>query len=162
MKSLILKVVLGNKCVRKVGTVEGLLLMGEWTLHNQDQVDDGNDASAWSIVGLAVRLAYLLRLEDSGFKSDDTELDSIHRERLVWTCKSTFLLVKWTRSESNSHLPCQSRICQTVRYRSEWDKRSGAEVPLSQHALLLETFQPYSLHALTMRILLRSFKHKLN
>jgi hypothetical protein len=96
MKSLILKVVLGKKCVRKVGTVEGLLLMGEWTLHNEDQVDDGDEASAWSIV----------RLEDSGFKSDDAELDSIHRERLVWTCKPTFLLVKWTRSESSSHLPC--------------------------------------------------------
>ncbi|CVL08418.1 uncharacterized protein FMAN_05165 [Fusarium mangiferae] len=85
MKSLILKVVLGKKCVRKVGTVEGLLLMGEWTLHSQDQVDDGDEASAWSIVGLAVRLAYLLRLEDSGFNIDDAELESIHRERLVWT-----------------------------------------------------------------------------
>ncbi|KAM0342941.1 hypothetical protein ACHAPU_009059 [Fusarium lateritium] len=85
MKSLILKVVLGKTCVRKVGTVEGLLLMGEWTLHNQDQIDDGDEASAWSIVGLAVRLAYLLRLEDSGFKSEDAELDSIYRERLVWT-----------------------------------------------------------------------------
>ncbi|WZH48388.1 Fungal_trans domain-containing protein [Fusarium acuminatum] len=85
MKSLILKVVLGKKCVRKVGSVEGLLLLGEWTLHNQDQVDDGDEASAWSIIGLAVRLAYLLRLEESGFKSDDAELQSVHRERLVWT-----------------------------------------------------------------------------
>jgi hypothetical protein len=106
MKSLILEVVLGKKCVRKVGTVEGLLLMGEWSLQNQGQVDDGDEASAWSIVGLAVRLAYLLRLEESGFNSDDAKLDSIHRERLVWTCKPTFLLVKWTKSGSSSHLPC--------------------------------------------------------
>lgn len=94
MKSLILKVVLGKKCVRKVGSVEGLLLLGEWTLHNQHQVDDGDEASAWSIIGLAVRLAYLLRLEDSGFKSDDAELQSVHRERLVWTCKPTLLLLR--------------------------------------------------------------------
>ncbi|KAF5572837.1 hypothetical protein FPCIR_14170 [Fusarium pseudocircinatum] len=85
MRGLILNVVLGKASVRKVGTVEGLLLMGEWTLQNRTQVDDGDEAAAWSIVGLAVRLAYLLRLEDSGFKGDDVELDSVHRERLAWT-----------------------------------------------------------------------------
>ncbi|RYC90127.1 hypothetical protein BFJ63_vAg7068 [Fusarium oxysporum f. sp. narcissi] len=85
MRGLILNVVLGRASVRKVGTVEGLLLMGEWTLHNRTQVDDGDEAAAWSIVGLAVRLAYLLRLEDSGFKGEDVELDSVHRERLAWT-----------------------------------------------------------------------------
>ncbi|KIL88547.1 hypothetical protein FAVG1_07792 [Fusarium avenaceum] len=56
MKSFILKVILGKKCVRKVGSVEGLLLLGEWTLHNQDQVDDGDEASAWSIIGLAISI----------------------------------------------------------------------------------------------------------
>ncbi|KAF4993445.1 hypothetical protein FDECE_13395 [Fusarium decemcellulare] len=85
MRGLILNVVLGLASVRKVGTVEGLLLMGEWTLHNQNEVDDGDEAAAWSIVGLAVRLAYLLRLEDRGFKGNDAEVDSIHRERLAWT-----------------------------------------------------------------------------
>ncbi|KAH7246865.1 hypothetical protein NW759_009297 [Fusarium solani] len=85
MRGLILNVVLGMASVRKVGTVEGLLLMGEWTLHNQSEVDDGDEASAWSIVGLAVRLAYLLRLEDRGFKGNDADLDSVHRERLAWT-----------------------------------------------------------------------------
>lgn len=87
MRALILNVVLGMASVRKVGAVEGLLLMGEWTLHNQSEVDDGDEASAWSIVGLAVRLAYLLRLEDRGFKGNDADLDSVHRERLAWTCK---------------------------------------------------------------------------
>ncbi|KAF4963493.1 hypothetical protein FSARC_8502 [Fusarium sarcochroum] len=85
MRGLILNVVLGMASVRKVGTVEGLLIMGEWTLHNRSQIDDGDEAAAWSIVGLAVRLAYLLRLEDRGFKGDDVELDSVHRERLAWT-----------------------------------------------------------------------------
>ncbi|KAF5661354.1 hypothetical protein FCIRC_11833 [Fusarium circinatum] len=85
MRGLILNVVLGKASVRQVGTVEGLLLMGEWTLHNRTQVDDGDEAAAWSIVGLAVRLAYLLRLEDSGFKGEDVELHSVHRERLAWT-----------------------------------------------------------------------------
>ncbi|KAH6981369.1 hypothetical protein BKA56DRAFT_587154 [Ilyonectria sp. MPI-CAGE-AT-0026] len=86
MRQLILDVVLGMTSIRNVGCVEGLLLLGEWTLLNQGHTDDGGEGAAWSILGLAVRLAYLLRLEDSSFKGGDGEVDtSIQRERLAWT-----------------------------------------------------------------------------
>lgn len=88
MRQLILDVVLGMASIRNVGCVEGLLLLGEWTLLNQGHTDDGGEGAAWSILGLAVRLAYLLRLEDSSFKGGDGEVDaSIQRERLAWTCE---------------------------------------------------------------------------
>lgn len=88
MRQLILDLVLGSATMRSVGCVEGLLLLSEWTLLNQDHADDGGEGAAWSMLGLAVRLAYLLRLEDSSFKKTAGLVDvSIQRERLAWTCK---------------------------------------------------------------------------
>ncbi|KAJ5370536.1 uncharacterized protein N7496_006628 [Penicillium cataractarum] len=86
LRQRILDVVLGVPSTRHVGCVEGLLLLGEWTLLNFGQADDGGGEAAWSILGLAVRLAYRLRLEDSGFRGEDNELDPIaQRKRLAWT-----------------------------------------------------------------------------
>ncbi|VUC29278.1 unnamed protein product [Clonostachys rosea] len=84
MKLLIMDVVLGAAAGRSVGSVEGLLLLGEWTM--QDQTTDGGEGAAWSVLGLAVRTAYLLRLEDSSFKTPGEENDaSLLRNRLAWT-----------------------------------------------------------------------------
>ena len=87
MRRLIIDVVLGMTSVRKVGCVEGLLLLGEWTLLDRRRATDGGEGAAWSIIGLAVRMAYLLRLEDSGFVGSSRKLeDRVQRERLAWTC----------------------------------------------------------------------------
>lgn len=78
--------------IQNVGCVEGLLLLGEWTLLNQTQTVDGGEGAAWSIIGLAVRLAYLLRLEDSSFTNNNGEMEmgsNMQRERLAWTCESS-------------------------------------------------------------------------
>lgn len=89
LRRQILDIVLGVATSRHIGCVEGLLLLGEWNLINygQTQTDDGGEA-AWSILGVAVRLAYRLRLEDSGFEEKNQELEpASQRKRLAWTCK---------------------------------------------------------------------------
>lgn len=47
MRQLILDVVLGMASIRNVGCVEGLLLLGEWTLLNQGHTDNGGEGAAW-------------------------------------------------------------------------------------------------------------------
>ncbi|KAF6833231.1 hypothetical protein CMUS01_06637 [Colletotrichum musicola] len=71
--------------IRSVGCVEGLLILGEWTPLTLGQNDDGGEGAAWSILGLAVRLAYLLRLEESSFKANKESDPSMLRRRLAWT-----------------------------------------------------------------------------
>ncbi|KXH52187.1 hypothetical protein CNYM01_00518 [Colletotrichum nymphaeae SA-01] len=85
MRHLILDVVLGMSTIRSVGCVEGLLLLGEWTPLTLGQNDDGGEGAAWSIVGLGVRLAYLLRLEESSFRADKEADPAMLRRRLAWT-----------------------------------------------------------------------------
>lgn len=90
MRDLILGLVIGTSPgSRSVGCVEGLLLLGEWT-----RVDDSNagEGATWSIIGLAVRLAYLLRLEDSSFRAPGSHGNDpgglvTQRKRLAWTCE---------------------------------------------------------------------------
>ena len=91
MRLLLLDVVLGISSVRKIGCVEGLLVLGEWTpipSPGPSSSDEGSEGAAWSLIGLAVRLAYHLRLEDTSFKGGETEADpAMQRKRLAWTCK---------------------------------------------------------------------------
>ncbi|KAJ5107372.1 hypothetical protein N7456_004047 [Penicillium angulare] len=92
LQQRILQISLGASGTRHINCVEGLLLLGEWSLPNQSEYESNGEAP-WSIIGLAVRLAYRLRLEDSSFnwgrntnrdKDSDTETQS-DRKRLVWT-----------------------------------------------------------------------------
>lgn len=96
MRRLILDVVLGMPTIRSVGCVEGLLILGEWTPLTLGQNDDGGEGAAWSILGLAVRLAYLLRLEDSSFRADKEADPAMLRRRLAWTCQSHLLLLEFS------------------------------------------------------------------
>ncbi|KAE9582201.1 hypothetical protein CGMCC3_g1853 [Colletotrichum fructicola] len=61
------------------------VVLGEWTPLTLGQNDDGGEGAAWSILGLAVRLAYLLRLEDSSFRADKEADPAMLRRRLAWT-----------------------------------------------------------------------------
>lgn len=86
MRQQLLDVVLGTTHSRSVGCVEGLLLLGEWTpaSFSGGHSDNSSEGTAWTIIGLAVRLAYLLRLEDSAFKSAEPVGTEAQRERLAW------------------------------------------------------------------------------
>lgn len=100
MQRMLLQVVLGVMDVRTVGCVEGLLVLAEWVPHanatagamNVSQKGTGGlagteDTAAWTLVGLAVRQAYLLRLDKYAFReSADENNSTLHRNRLAWTC----------------------------------------------------------------------------
>ncbi|KAI6840181.1 hypothetical protein KC340_g13492 [Hortaea werneckii] len=98
MQQLILHVAIGASSTRRVGSVEGLLILAEWAPHGDDGmpaatiVAESGEDSAWSLVGLAVRQGYLLHLEQHSFRSEAKEESKAvtDRNRLAWTY--TFLL----------------------------------------------------------------------
>lgn len=120
-KSLLLEVLLALPSTLRVGTVEGLLVLSEWlpyiSLNSSTYTDSPHktfpeDSTAWSLVGQAVRHAYLLRLDRTSFREtvageSQTELD---RKRLAWTCAfvNPFLDVTLTDHGLNSRVPSRS------------------------------------------------------
>jgi hypothetical protein len=100
MKALMIDVLLGLPSTQQVGSVEGLLLLSEWVPYIRigklpnPGIERGNvslieDSTAWSLVGQAVRQAYLLRLDRTSFREEilgepKTQAD---RKRLAWTCQ---------------------------------------------------------------------------
>jgi hypothetical protein len=100
MKQLMLDVLLGVPSMQRVGSVEGLLLLAEWVPHIQiekafdiksfpGKAGVTEDSTAWSLVGQAVRQAYLLRLDSTGFRGEMREelKEEYDRKRLAWSCK---------------------------------------------------------------------------
>ncbi|KAH8427732.1 fungal specific transcription factor domain-containing protein [Aspergillus melleus] len=98
MEKLLLRVVLGSKSLRHVSSVEGLLLLAEWVPHVNSGTSSRSDilvehteareedSLAWSLIGLAVRQAYLLHLEKHSFR-DEVKAESdgaFDRKRLAW------------------------------------------------------------------------------
>lgn len=106
LKKLLLNVLLGLPSTQRIGTVEGLLLLSEWVPYIQEEdcsslgfekkiFGGTEDSAAWSLVGQAVRQAYLLRLDRTSFRNEtaDEPEEITNRKRLVWTCKSqSFIL----------------------------------------------------------------------
>ncbi|KAI6849729.1 hypothetical protein KC332_g957 [Hortaea werneckii] len=96
MQQLILHIAIGASSTRRVGSVEGLLILAEWAPHGDDGmpaatiVAESGEDSAWSLVGLAVRQGYLLHLEQHSFRSEAKEESKAvtDRNRLAWTCSS--------------------------------------------------------------------------
>ncbi|QMW34221.1 hypothetical protein G4B84_009687 [Aspergillus flavus NRRL3357] len=93
MEKLLLRVVLGAASGRHVDSVEGLLLLAEWVPHisteewardaaasngppQQVQVTE-EDSVSWSLIGLAVRQAYLLHLERYSFHGESKDEDKL-------------------------------------------------------------------------------------
>ncbi|KAJ5691148.1 hypothetical protein N7488_011883 [Penicillium malachiteum] len=88
LRQRILDIALGAAGTHHISCVEGLLLLGEWTLPTQTQAGEIGSEAPWSILGLAVRLAYRLRLEESSFPGSDNDNDQdtdAERKRLAWT-----------------------------------------------------------------------------
>ncbi len=99
MKQLLLDVLLGHPSTQQIGSVEGLLLLSEWVPDIQfdrlqrtglprGKIGASEDSTAWSLVGQAVRQAYLLKLDRMSFREEFSgELkDEVDRMRLVWSC----------------------------------------------------------------------------
>lgn len=97
---LLLEILLAQPWAQTPRTVEGLLLLSEWLPHIQTKQASsetpsslfGEDRTAWSLVGLAVRQGYLLCLDRAAFRRAD-ERESKEREerkRLVWICEYSF------------------------------------------------------------------------
>ncbi|KXH42588.1 beta-xylosidase [Colletotrichum simmondsii] len=95
VQSLLLQVLLAHPWTQTPRTVEGLLLLSEWLPHietkrsalavQKDHFSEGR--TAWSIVGLAVRLGYSLRLDRAAFRSPtsgESVDDKQEQNRLIW------------------------------------------------------------------------------
>ncbi|KAF5675286.1 C6 transcription factor, partial [Fusarium denticulatum] len=90
---LLLQVLLAHPWSHTPRTVEGLILLSEWLPHIQanrataetHKTLPSEDRTAWSLVGLAVRLGYLLRLDTAAFRNviDDKSKEQEERKRLV-------------------------------------------------------------------------------
>ncbi|KAH8815999.1 hypothetical protein F5884DRAFT_818169 [Xylogone sp. PMI_703] len=98
MKQLLLDLLLGSSSTQSVGSVEGLLLLSDWvpyippnrplpTNSPRGEVANIEDSTAWTLVGQAIRQAYLLRLDRMSFheKFSAESKDQVNRKRLAWT-----------------------------------------------------------------------------
>lgn len=95
---LLLEVLLGHPWTLRSRTVESLLLLSEWLPHielthaalKEDKSIFIEDRTSWSLVGLAVRQAYLMRLDQGAFPNatmqQETKEQADHK-RLIWTCE---------------------------------------------------------------------------
>lgn len=95
---LLLEVLLAHSWAQTPRTVQAILLLAEWIPYQikQDGTESpkcllGEDRSAWSLIGLAVRQGYLLRLDRAAFpstrSSESRETSETEEEkRLIWTC----------------------------------------------------------------------------
>lgn len=101
---LLLDVLLAQPWTQSPRTVEALLLLSEWLPHvpmrsmgqKNSRSSLSEDRTAWSLVGQAVRHAYLLRLDRAAFRAEGntSEPQSVRdHKRLIWTCSSTLPLL---------------------------------------------------------------------
>lgn len=94
---LLLEVLLAHPWAETSRTVEGLLLLAEWLPHIQIAQTTSmvpknlfsDDRTAWSLVGLAVRQGYLLRLDRGAFPDarEDQSKEREDQKRLIWACE---------------------------------------------------------------------------
>jgi len=93
---LLLEVLLAQPWTQTQRTVEGLLLLSEWLPHIQISQTASRapkslfseDRTAWSLIGLAVRHGYMLRLDRAAFRHRDSgNHEQMEQNRLIWTCK---------------------------------------------------------------------------
>lgn len=87
MESLISKLIYGGSTT--VGAVEALLILAEWApqrLQEKPTIGRGEeDQGAWMQVGVAIRLGYLQRLEQTGLlQAKDPKPDGFSRKQLAW------------------------------------------------------------------------------
>lgn len=93
---LLLDVLLAQPWTQSPRTVEALLLLSEWLPHihsrptaEQSESSLREDQTAWSLIGQAVRHAYLLKLDRAAFRGEGSRKSRTFMDhgRLIWTCK---------------------------------------------------------------------------
>ncbi|OAA38187.1 C6 transcription factor [Beauveria brongniartii RCEF 3172] len=87
MESLLSPLIYGG--VTTVGAVEALLILAEWAPqppHEISSIGCGKeDYGAWMLVGVAIRLGYLQRLEQTGLQDPpDSQSESFSRKKIAW------------------------------------------------------------------------------
>lgn len=87
MQSLIAEIASGKKC--GVQAVEALLILAEWEpqcglAEGADLGYGQEDTAAWMHIGLAIRLAYALKLDKVALLAESSGISNMSRERLVW------------------------------------------------------------------------------
>lgn len=93
---LLLDVVLAQPWTQSPRTVEALLLLAEWLPHLPTRTTGfkhtmetlSDDCTAWSLIGQAVRHAYLLKLDRAAFRGEGNVRESKQQrdhKRLIWT-----------------------------------------------------------------------------
>jgi len=118
MQKLISALVIGMKC--EVEAVEALLILAEWTPHQQNAVTGSigrgeEDRAAWMYVGMALRAGYYQGLDATSFRNAGEPRDEqFLRHRLVWTGKyQSVLRTKFLILTYKIKLV----TCQIVKYR---------------------------------------------
>lgn len=141
-------VVLAHPWAQSPRTVQALLLLSEWLPHIQvkSTSSEGNkslfaeDRTAWSLVGLAVRQGYLLRLDQAAFcevENDDFK-EREEQKRIIWTCKSAGSLLSDCVGDTDPS-GLQSCILLTDRFLLAWGRLSGLVVRQYPRSLLRPT-----------------------
>lgn len=97
METLISKLI--YKGSTTVGAVEALLILAEWApqrLQEKPTIGRGEeDQGAWMQVGVAIRLGYLQRLEQTGLlQAKDPKPDGFSRKQLAWAGMYLLCLLK--------------------------------------------------------------------
>jgi hypothetical protein len=87
MESLISKLIYSGSTT--VGAVEALLILAEWApqppQHDHVIGCGKEDHGAWMLVGMAIRLGYLQRLEQTGLRQPQGTLSGhACRQRIAW------------------------------------------------------------------------------
>ncbi|KAF7555695.1 hypothetical protein G7Z17_g2000 [Cylindrodendrum hubeiense] len=87
MESLMSKLIYTGSTT--VGAVEAMLILAEWApQHPQENAVIGcgkEDQGAWMLVGVAIRLGYLQRLEQTGLLLEkDVQSENFSRKRIAW------------------------------------------------------------------------------
>ncbi|KAH6657650.1 fungal-specific transcription factor [Truncatella angustata] len=87
MESLVTKLIYTGSTT--VGAVEALLILAEWAPQSpQENAAIGcgkEDPGSWMLVGLAIRLGYLQKLEQTGLiQGQDSESEHTSRQKIAW------------------------------------------------------------------------------
>lgn len=98
MEGLLSQLIYGS--VATVGAVEALLILAEWAPqppHEISSIGCGKeDHGAWMLVGVAIRLGYLQRLEQTGLQDEgDVPSEGFTRKRIAWAGKVSFWVFRF-------------------------------------------------------------------
>lgn len=105
MESLISRLIYGSEAT--VGAVEALLILAEWAPQPPHEISSfgcgKEDYGAWMLVGVAIRLGYLQRLEQTGLQEGEDALsDTFTRKRIAWAGEQLHLQSLPSRTFANT------------------------------------------------------------